>query len=213
MIDGDSFLSQLKASYSVGLPGEEAHLKAHPVNRPLSSDAKREAKEKYRTSAVSILLHPSEISIDCVLIQRPNYKGTHGGQISFPGGKMEESDQNLIATARRECFEEIGFPVQNGELIGAMTEVFIPVSQFLVQPYLFFENTTPNFIPDQREVQEILPFDVLKFAHQEIEYTTIQVRNGVRLKNVPFYRINERIVWGATAIMLAEFQEILKRFC
>lgn len=212
-MESDLFLSQLKASYSKGLPGEKAHLKALPVNRPLSSEAKVKAKNEYRTSAVSILLHPSQSSIECVLIQRPDYQGTHGGQVSFPGGKMEEFDKDLIDTARRECHEEIGFPAQKGELIGAMTEVFIPVSKFVVQPYLFFENSTPEFTPDAREVKEILSFDVIQFANQEIEYTSITAKSGIRLKDVPFYNINDRIVWGATAIMLAEFQEILRRFC
>lgn len=209
----DQFRTLLTKSFSEGLPGEQAHKKALPINRPLSSEVKIQAKNTYRASAVSILIHPSKTNIESALIQRPAYNGVHGGQISFPGGKMEVFDQSLMDTARRECFEEIGFPKHRGELVGSLTEVYIPVSKFLVQPFVFFEYEEPTFVPDPREVSEIIKFDLIEFAQKEIDYTTIKAQNGVNLKNIPYYNIKGRIVWGATAIILAELQEILKRFC
>lgn len=210
-MDVFSFRDRLQEYLKSELPGEKAHLKAMPVHRPLSSEAKRQAAKDYRASAVAILLYPAENSLKCVLIQRPEYDGVHGGQVSFPGGKMDPTDLDLEMTARRECFEEIGYPMNRGMLLGTLTEVFIPVSKFLVQPYVLFEENLPPLINDQREVAEIISFDVHEFTQLQIERTTIDLNRGVRLKDIPYFPIENRIVWGATAIMLAEFQEVLRR--
>ena len=210
-MDVFSFRDRLQAYLAQELPGEEAHLKAMPVHRPLSSEAKLQAAKDYRASAVAILLYTEGKAVKSVLIQRPDYEGVHGGQVSFPGGKMDLTDDNLEMTARRECFEEIGFPMHQGTLLGALTEVFIPVSKFLVQPYVFFEENVPTLVSDEREVAEIISFDVHEFTQLEIERTTLNLSQGIRLKDVPYFPIENKIVWGATAIMLAEFQEVLRR--
>lgn len=210
-MDVFSFRDQLQERLKEQLPGEEAHLRALPVHRPLSSEAKKQAALDYRASAVAILLYPEANALKSVLIQRPNYDGAHGGQVSFPGGKMDPTDRDLEMTARRECFEEIGYPMHQGQLLGALTEVFIPVSKFLVQPYVFFEENLPPLTNDEREVAEIISFDVAQFAQMDIQQTTIELQHGMRLNHVPYFPIENRIVWGATAIMLAEFQEVLRR--
>ena len=85
-MDVFSFRDQLQERLKEQLPGEEAHLRALPVHRPLSSEAKKQAALDYRASAVAILLYPEANALKSVLIQRPNYDGAHGGQVSFPGG-------------------------------------------------------------------------------------------------------------------------------
>ena len=100
-----------------------------PVNRPFTSTSLA-SKPDYRKSAVGIVLYPEVATANCVLIERPSYDGAHSGQISFPGGKMDLEDPHLEYTARRECFEEIDLPMESGQLIGGLTDVYIPVSNF-----------------------------------------------------------------------------------
>lgn len=206
-----NFILSLKKTIEKGLPGEEAHQLLMPLKRPLSSIAKNEATS-YRESAVGIVLHPFNQSIHCILIRRPSYEGAHSGQISFPGGKRDASDLDLEFTARRECLEEIALPHQHAELIHPLTEVFIPVSKFSVQPYIFFTEHLPELTPDEREVEEIISFDLFDLTRKkEIPRTSIPINAGFTMKDVPYFDINGHIVWGATAMMLAEMKVLLER--
>lgn len=205
------FISSLKKSIEKGLPGEEAHQLVMPVKRPLSSIAKLESTS-FRESAVGIVLHPFNQSIHCILIRRPSYEGAHSGQISFPGGKKDENDLDLEYTARRECMEEIALPHEHAKLIHPLTEVFIPVSKFSVQPYIFFTENLPELIPDEREVEEIISFDVFELTRlNTIPRTSISINPSFTMKDVPYFDIHGHIVWGATAMMLAEIKVLLDR--
>ena len=205
------FISSLKKALKDGLPGEKAHQLLMPLKRPLSSIAKSEVKN-FRESAVGIVLYPFDESIHCVLIRRPSYEGVHSGQISFPGGKRDAGDLNLEYTARRECLEEIALPHDRAELIHPLTEVFIPVSKFSVQPYIFFTDDLPELAPDEREVEEIISFDLVELVRRkEIPRTSIPINAGFTMKDVPYFDINGHIVWGATAMMLAELREIIQK--
>ena len=210
-MDTSLFLDQLKRSLAQGLPGEAAHQHLMPLKRPLSSTAKAESTA-YRESAVGIVLYPKNDTMQCLLIRRPSYDGAHGGQISFPGGKKDQDDQDLEYTARRECVEEIGLPHDHSTLIHPLTEVFIPVSNFLVQPYLFFCEELPDLIPDAREVAEIISFDVVELTRfSEIPRTSIKINSSLTMKDVPYFEIDGHIVWGATAMMLGEMKVLLER--
>lgn len=207
----NNFILSLKKTIEKGLPGEQAHQLLMPLKRPLSSIAKNEATY-YRESAVGIVLHPFNQSIHCILIRRPSYEGAHSGQISFPGGKRDASDLDLEFTARRECLEEIALPHEHAELIHPLTEVFIPVSKFSVQPYIFFTEHLPELTPDEREVEEIISFDLFDLTRKkEIPRTSIPINAGLTMKDVPYFDINGHIVWGATAMMLAEMKVLLER--
>jgi 8-oxo-dGTP pyrophosphatase MutT (NUDIX family) len=134
----------------------------------------------------------------------------HSGQISFPGGKRDETDENLEFTARRECFEEVALPLGLGEMIHPLTEVFIPVSSFLVQPYIFYVETLPELIADEREVDSIFSFDIFSLLDESIIHrTSIQIGNGMTLKDMPYFNIHGRVVWGATAMILSELKILL----
>jgi 8-oxo-dGTP pyrophosphatase MutT (NUDIX family) len=210
-MNATTFLDQLKRSLAQGLPGEAAHQHLMPLKRPLSSAAKAQSTT-YRESAVGIVLHPKNDSIHCILIRRPSYDGAHSGQISFPGGKKESDDENLEETARRECLEEIGLPHHHSTLIHPLTEVFIPVSNFSVQPYIFFCEVLPDLIPDEREVAEIISFDLVELTRRnEIPRTSIKINSSLTMKDVPYFDIDGHIVWGATAMMLGEMKVLLER--
>lgn len=196
------------------LPGEDSHLEMSPLGRGKSSDALRKAN-KIRESAVGI--HVFDIAGDqpkILLTKRANYKGTHGGQISFPGGKKESDDPNLEFTARRESFEETGIPLKKGELLGRLTDIFIPVSGFKVQPYLFYHSHAYSELnTDSREVEELffLPARTLVDDHLK-SFVTIEIQSGLQLKKVPSFVFEERIIWGATAIILNELKTMLRSF-
>src|SRR3989338_3361833 len=119
----NSFIPALRAQLQT-LPGEESHVEAMPLNRPFSSLALQTA-EHFRQSAVGIVVYPLQGAWKSVLIQRPNYEGTHSNQIAFPGGKKDSDDPDLEFTARRECHEEIGLPVDLGICLGRLTSVYI----------------------------------------------------------------------------------------
>lgn len=191
------------------LPGEPAHLEMFPKRRG-AKEAIKSAKD-YKTSAVLALLHHDE-STQLTLTQRQDYDGTHSGQISFPGGKMEASDANPLAAALRETKEEIGLGSEQITILGGLTDVFIPVSNFLVHPYIGYYNGHPNFTRSEREVKEIFSFDIELLTEPKIlQKRSIKIAGGAILKDIPCFIINDKIVWGATALMLNEIKQILIR--
>ncbi len=208
-MEESDFLSQFKKELSNNLPGEAAHQKMAPINRPLSSFALKEAKN-IRESAVVIVLFRKNNEIHCILTQRQEYEGNHSGQISFPGGKKDDSDFNLEATARRECFEEIGIPIDSGVLLGQLTDVYVPVSSFKVSPFVIFHYELPPLIRNEREVAEIIDFPLFDLKKEElIARMEVPLTNGVNLKNIPYFKLSNKKVWGATALILSEIKEIL----
>lgn len=207
-----SFIDNFQASIKKGLPGELAHLDLMPANRPFSNEALKKATN-YRKSAVGLVLFEKFDSIHCVLIQRPQYEGAHGNQVSFPGGKMDSSDPNLEFTAKRECLEEIALQPHLSSTIGELSQVYIPVSNFLVQPFVFFVDELPDLIPDEREVEEIFTFDIKTILDNDaLKITDLKMSNGIVIKNIPYFDIEGRTVWGATAMILSEFKAVIKTF-
>lgn len=210
MIDFDSFIAHLRIHLD-DLPGEKAHATLMPVNRPFTSEA-LERKPNYRKSAVALILFPENEDIKSILIQRPDYNGTHGGQVSFPGGKMDDTDIDLEFTARREAFEEISLPFETPSFLGKMSEIYIPPSNFLVEPNVFYVNELPELIGDEREVQSIITFNLFDLLHPDsFKVGDIRNINHLTRKNIPYFEIQEHKVWGATGMILAEMKEIILR--
>lgn len=205
----DTFSEQISTILSTQLPGETAHNRVMSKGRPKTSEAKAFAND-YRDSAVGIFIYKENSTFKSLLIQRPAYEGTHGGQVSFPGGKSEIEDKNLEHTARRESFEEVGISQGQGKLLGTLTDVYIPVSKFRVQPYVFYLEELPKLTPDTFEVAEIISFDLTIFKTMEIKYKSIPLKQGMTLKNMAYFDIEDKVVWGATALMLSELQEVIR---
>ncbi len=193
------------------LPGEEAHLAMSPLGRGRSSDSINKA-ENIRESAVALHVFGKE-KAQILLTKRADYKGTHGGQISFPGGKYEEGDLDLEFTARRESQEETALPIENGKLLGALTEIFIPVSGFEVQPYVIYhQEQNLDLSPDPREVEELFYLPMKQLMNEElVAQKDIRISKDFTLKNVPCFLYEDRIIWGATAIILNEFKTLLSK--
>lgn len=204
------FLSKITIALNQPLPGIKAHQLLTPGKRPLTREEVEDI-ENYRKSAVSIICYPENDVVNAILIQRPQYNGTHGGQISFPGGKVEEEDFSVEKAARREANEEIGWELNDEDFLGELTELFIPVSKFSVQPFLYFCKQPQQFIPDEREVAEIIHFPIkVLLDDATIKKTSLKMQSGINLKDVPYFDIDNRVVWGATAIILSELRAMFK---
>lgn len=204
----NSWLNRFTEILNSELPGEVAHKDMIPY-RPLTSEMMVDA-EDYRESSVAILLYQENQEWKSVFIERPSYEGVHSGQIAFPGGKKDLTDTDLVETAIREMHEEIGFYDPNLELLGQLTKVYIPVSKFLVYPHVFLTHEQPIFTPDAYEVKDILPFSLFEILEESrLIQTTVQTGNGVRIKNVPAFQIQEKYVWGATCLIVNELKMCL----
>ena len=200
------FYQTLKEELALSLPGIDSQLKMAPKHRKTDPDG-----DVKQNAAVSIVIIPSERKEkEIILIKRPEYNGHHSGQISFPGGKEEQDDKNLLETAIRETYEEIGIELAKDNFIGALTPLFIPVSQFMVYPYLFIEGTIKDYTIDPAEVDYIIQFQLKKLLDVSLIKTT-RIQISDHTITTPYYAIGDEIVWGATAMILSEFVEILYR--
>lgn len=205
-------LDQLRVAFERELPGEAAHHEFLPMRG--SSQAAIANGAPYRLSAVAILLFQNnEGNLSTLVTQRQTYQGTHSGQISFPGGKYEDFDLNLAQTAVRETREEIGLDISNSERIGKLTNVYIPVSQFLVEPHVFIIHEQPSdFQLSPREVNSLHTLDLPElFTPSSIALRDIKQPNGMILKQVPHFVQNDLFIWGATALMLNELKAMLQK--
>lgn len=205
----DEIVAHLRSALLTGLPGHDAFLELSGYKRSDIEKA-RERDPSPRESAVLALIYPRENQPHILLMERPQYEGVHSGQISFPGGKREDQDASLQATALREFNEETGAdPVV--DVIGELTPVYIPPSKLLVTPFVGFTAEIGPLAPDPREVagliecslDHLLQPDILKHREQYIKLMGGKVQ-------VPYFEIHGHAVWGATAMMIAELRQLLR---
>lgn len=199
------FIELLKQELTKPLPGEEAQYRMAPSYRPRMTKEETLANQP-RVSGVMLLLFEKESELNIVFTQRKQYEGVHSGQMSFPGGKKDDEDADLLATAFRETFEEVGVTPEKIEVLGHLSDLYIPPSNFLVYPTVGFATGFEKFIPQENEVEKIVEIPVSFF----LDKNNIDLRKEIKLFNgsvvhVPAYIHNEHIIWGATAIMLSEF--------
>ena len=123
---------------------------------PLGKVTRIKPRPDAKQSAVLVLLYPKEGETHFVLIERNTYEGVHSGQIGLPGGRVEPGDGSFEATALRETQEELGVNPKAVTMVRALSDVYIPPSNFLVYPFVGYMDTTPVFNPDSREVYEVV---------------------------------------------------------
>jgi len=205
---GPSFAQQLKKRLEFGLPGDSSHQVMMPSL--ISGERIRfPNSKKPRDGAVLILFYEKEGQLRFPLIQRPQYNGPHGGQISLPGGKWEEGDQDLFQTALREAEEEIGIYANKTSIIGSLSSFSVAASNHQVLPVIGYYPEIPQYIPDEIEVAEVVDVALDELIdHANMKRTEIVVGNNVRLDS-PYFDLGNKVVWGATAGMLAELKDIV----
>ncbi|MFK7980567.1 MAG: CoA pyrophosphatase [Saprospiraceae bacterium] len=197
----------LKEQLQLPLPGQVAQAK-------MTTRAKFTATPKNaRLASVLCLLYPKNGAWHLPLIQRVITKNDkHSGQISFPGGKKEATDATNQAAALREANEEIGIKKEDVTLLGDLTPLYVPASNFQVFPFIGCIDYTPTFIRQEREVAEVVEVALNQLIHPKTKkYKTITFGNGYTIKDVPYYDVNGKTVWGATAMMLSEFVTLINQ--
>jgi 8-oxo-dGTP pyrophosphatase MutT (NUDIX family) len=193
------------------LPGEAAQFKMAPMERLAALKRIAVKKKTVRKAGVMVLFYPSEAKQTMlVLILRKTYKGVHSAQIGFPGGKYENGDTSLNETALRETEEEIGVLRNTVFVLKKLTEVYIPPSNFFVQPYLGITKNTPNFILQEEEVEMLIEVPLIHFMDDTVKVSQNLTTSYAKNIEVPAFLLNNHLVWGATAMMLSEVREMLK---
>lgn len=204
------FTNLLPKVIKAQLPAFFAHEKMAPEGRKISLSPDYYLKFNPRKSAVLMLVYEKEMQANLVLIKRNTYEGVHSAQISFPGGKMELTDNDLSYTALREANEEIGVKPEDVHLAMPFSEIYIPPSNFLVAPYLGILQGEPDFTPDPREVSEIIALPLSMLLDDTILISApIQMASNTSF-NVPAFLVHGHVVWGATAMILSELKETIK---
>jgi 8-oxo-dGTP pyrophosphatase MutT (NUDIX family) len=211
-MDFEDFIGRILASLALPLPGRNMQVAMSSIRR-IREMMRLKDNRGARLSSVLILLYPGQENGEpsIVLIQRPKYEGVHGGQISLPGGRFEPGDDNLQATALRETREEIGMDTSSVQILGKLTELYIPPSNNLVQPYIGYIKYRPEFIADPKEVDDIIEIriaDLLNDSNRKRK--KVRLRTGIQLL-VPSFMIKGHIIWGATAMILNEFIAVVRR--
>jgi len=203
------FLNNINLIQNTKLPGIDAQFKLAPKMR-LEYNAKKIKAKNPKIAAVLALFYPNQNNeVSLLLTKRANYNGTHSGQISFPGGKMEISDFNLKETALRETFEEVGVLQEEINIVREFTEVYIPPSNFLVTPFIGIIDHEPIFKVNS-EVAEIIRVSFHDLLDDK-NIGRISITNSyMKETTVPCFTIDDFVIWGATAMILSEIKELLK---
>jgi 8-oxo-dGTP pyrophosphatase MutT (NUDIX family) len=204
-------IEELKQKFLRPLPGALSHLKMSPSQRVEDFSGLKGMMPLAKRSAVLVLLFPDQGNLKTVFIKRSEYDGVHSGQISFPGGQYESTDKSFEATALRETNEEIGVESDKIQLVGQLTDFYIPPSNFLVKVFVGYSTQKPEYIPDKKEVQSVVEvdmddlYDSNNITQKEFYSTSRKI-----LVNAPTYIINGVEIWGATAMIVSELLDVLR---
>lgn len=206
------FSQQVSKIKDLPLPGETSHFKMAPEFRVAELKLARLKRKNPKKAAVLALFYPDEQNVShLLLILRKTYKGVHSNQIGLPGGKVEETDDNLEFTALRETHEEVGVSPEKVTIIRALSEIYIPPSNFEVQPFIGISAASLSFLAQESEVEEIVEVTVSDFLDDSNLFSQRLSTSYAENVDVPAFKLNEHVVWGATAMMLSEIKELLNQ--
>lgn len=198
--------ANIKKALSQTLPGQVSHRKMLPLNRRLS--AKPDELKRIKHSSVLLLLFKDNNELNACLIKRPAHMKHHAGQIALPGGQIEKGE-TALETALRETREEIGITSDQVEILGSLSEIYVQVSRFQILPFVGWTDKKPEFDINKNEVERTISFPV-ETLKNIIEEAEIETFTG-KLK-VPCFKFENEIIWGATAMILAEFYDTIHQF-
>lgn len=195
----------IQTALKATLPGSASHRKMLPPNRVL--EAAPSDRHKVKQSSVLLILFEENGILKVCLIKRPSHMKHHAGQIALPGGKIEKNE-NAVQTALRETHEEIGLPEEQLRILGSLSKFYVEVSRFEIQPLVAWHNGTPKYILSPDEVEKIIFFPVSLFKSP---FDQIQLETLTGKLDVPCIKYEGEIIWGATAMILSEFSDILQQ--
>lgn len=199
----------LKKIQAAELLGENAHEIYSPPYRSLFTYEEILTKNP-KFAAVNILLYLKNNEwYFPLMVRTTNERDRHSGQISLPGGKKEESDENFEQTAKRETAEEMGIEVHYNRIIREMSPIYIPPSNFYVRTFVSYTKKNPSFFLQKSEAVELIEFPVttLLALSETPEMMVLRSSRGVE---VPVINFNNYVIWGATSMILSEFSHLLK---
>lgn len=204
---GKDLLRKIK---NAELAGDNAHGIFSPPSR-LVFTYDEVLKKNPKFAAVNIVLYLKNNEWHFPLIVRSkNERDRHSGQISLPGGKREEMDRDFAETAIRETSEEIGLEKHYVRIIRELSPIYIPPSNFYVYPYISYTKKNPEFILQQSEAVEVIEFPITSFLNLP-DSPEIMALPGAENHEVPVINFNGYIIWGATAMILSEFSQLIKK--
>ena len=213
-------IQRLKKRLQLPLPGETIRATMLPLPESGDEINRPALRDDHRKAAVLFLLYPvitsdstdkpaqTSENLHLVFIQRPDYDGTHSGQISLPGGR-HEGDETLEQTALRESFEEVGVDPQQVTILGELDPMNVFASNHNVYPFIGYCPSRPKFVPCQQEVAAIIEAPIATLLKPTSRLTELRDLKRWGPTHVPFYSVDDHKIWGATAIMLAEFLHLL----
>lgn len=201
-------LNQLRLRLSTGiLPGPAAQRTMAPPMRGEYADPPASA----RRASVLALIYPFEERLYLLYIQRTSPKrDRHAGQISFPGGSVDPGDQDAAHTALRELEEEVGVHQNDVKILGSLSPLYIPVSNFLVDPFVGWLDKRPEFVLQESEVARVLELPFADFFTPDARRIgPRKLVNGIILPDTPYWAIGPEQIWGATAMMTGELVALI----
>ncbi len=200
-----SVIQSIENELKKPLPGIQSQFKMAPESRIRTLIP--ESRQSKKSGVLLLLYYKNEI-LKLVFIKRAVNNSVHSGQISFPGGKYDETDKDLMVTSLRETHEEIGVEPSDIQIIGNLTTLFIPVSNYIVFPVIGFCAKEPVFILNDSEVAGLIEIPLVHFLYGEnCMLGSVEVRGTIY--EVPLFKFGENQIWGATAMILSEFVELL----
>ena len=205
----NTIISQLRASLSQPLPGLEAQLRMAP--QPRAGWDPLKFPDDARAGAALLLVYPHDLTVHLALTVRGSGLRNHTGQVSFPGGRVDDGE-TFEQAAVRETYEEIGVDPRTIEILGRLTPLHIPVSRYILHPIVGCTSIRPAFQRAEWEVARIIEVPVSRLRDARTVKREIRTRvvNGQTIDiDVPFYDVDGEKIWGATAMVLAEFCAIL----
>lgn len=161
-----------------------------------------------KVSGVLVIIIPHQEELFTCLIKRPDHMKIHPGQIGLPGGKQEYKDKTPRHTALRETSEEIGILPEDLEILGSLSPLYVTISQFLIHPYVAWCHSMPEFTLNYSEVEKLILLPLLPCMRNAFTIKR-EVETFTGKMTVPGFSYQDEFIWGATAMILTEFFDIL----
>jgi len=201
----------LKQKFELPLSGISSHLKMAPANRISGYLNEQKFILNARKSAVMILFLQDNNIMKMIVIRRSEYVGIHSGQIAFPGGRYEDEDGDVRVTALREIEEEIGIPEEKIEIIGRLSDIYVPPSNFLISVFVGYLAEKPEYIIDEREVDEVIEIPFSDFFQPDVVKQKDFYVNSIKASSdAPYYDVTNAEIWGASAMVISELLDLLQ---